>query len=316
LPAAADAPLQQVKKSRLGNCTMLQRHPNCLNLPANQYEACEAACACADAASDFFALARGLGNPLDIEAEWGERLAERLCLTLQRASGVIPKVAAELAATSVWQVRSFAGISDSSFHVVSVEICFRALNNARLSAGYRPIFPAVCWPSSDRSFLALHAYVPDALTTVLAERFEKIRGEWGSVRSDLNESFPAFQATSLKGLIKKEAAQCAWLTSNGRAPRAEETDPTDFRAACKFIDGVQYKNAKQIKSILRDHPEIRTRHPRPNRLEIYVPDWKRMERKRDLAAFDALDCGPEEVEIFLSGTRARQAEIHKSKTGQ
>jgi hypothetical protein len=290
--------------------------PSYLSLSADRAEACAAACACAEAAANFLALSRGLDNPFAIEAQWGAHQAEHLCSKLQRASGPVAKVAGQLAETSVGGVVPFAGIFESCYHVAALEICFRVLNNARLAAGYEPIFPALCRPDSDRTFLTLDSYHSDALDKAMAQGFDKIRSKWRSVRKDLTATFPRFQGAVLSGLIKKEAAQRERPTGSDHVPHGKEPDTAAMRPAKEFLDGKRFRTPKQLTKFLKDHPEIRTQHPRRNRLEIHSGDFMETLSRLGKPAFNALDASPEMVKSFLDEAEATQAEIRTRQSRQ
>ena len=74
------------------------------------------------------------------------------------------------------------------------------------------------------------------------------------------------------------------------------------------------KTAKACTVFLRKHPEIRTRHPSQNRLQIHAGDWQRYWADQDRKGFDALGQPAEEIDAIIQGQKARQAGTRKQKS--
>jgi hypothetical protein len=86
--------------------------------------------------------------------------------------------------------------------------------------------------------------------------------------------------------------------------RGEEDDP--YRPAKEFLGLDGADTYKALRATLKRHPQIRTRKPSPQRLEIHAGDWLAVTSAGDAAAFHALDASPERVEAFLAGARQRR----------
>jgi hypothetical protein len=67
--------------------------------------------------------------------------------------------------------------------------------------------------------------------------------------------------------------------------------------------------------MLADHPEIRTRKPTPQRLEIHSADWLRFQRSRPRRAVDPLDLPAATVDAMVASIQARKEAIRHEKTG-
>jgi hypothetical protein len=108
----------------------------------------------------------------------------------------------------------------------------------------------------------------------------------------------------------------AWADAAPEPPSEATGDCSAYSPAKDFLDADRFPTFKALRTFLTKHPEIRTRKPSPQRLEIHAGDWMRHFRGKDGAAFDALDTSPEAVEAFLAESKARREEILCRKAGK
>jgi hypothetical protein len=99
-----------------------------------------------------------------------------------------------------------------------------------------------------------------------------------------------------------------------RENRREGEDLSAYRSASEFLDAARHKDIAAIKRVLAKHPEIKTRKPSPQRLEIHAGDWLAYLKEEEMRSFTALDTNPEVVDAFLSEARRRQEIIRRDKT--
>ncbi len=136
-------------------------------------------------------------------------IAQRIWDALQRACGPLLEMEGRLAGCNLGAPTPFAGITRPSYHETAFEIAFGVLNNARIVAGYQPIFPRRHRPHGIPAFLEQCRDDPDVFSRVAAEGFTEIGTQWEAVRSDLKVNIIPFSANRLTGLIQKEAALVA-----------------------------------------------------------------------------------------------------------
>ena len=124
--------------------------------------------------------------------------------------------------------------------------------------------------------------------------------------------FPGDRAELLRGLD----AIVAWC----EAQTPEQPDETAWVAASILQRQTRKTlSAKQLRKLLSDHPEIRHRRPRPNRLEVHAGDWAKHWAGQDAMEFDALDRGehapitPEPSDEVAAGVLARFKEVQARK---
>jgi nucleoside phosphorylase len=151
------------------------------------------------------------GTPVDRAFEPADfaALAEQIWTMLRRASGPMRELGGQLARCNTGSMVTFCGIFEPSYHASAGELAFRVLNNARMDAGYPPIFPAEHHPEGRPSFFDHCRHHPDVFDVVASQGFEEIGKQWEAVRSNLKDTFTPFNAEILIGLIRKEAAQAA-----------------------------------------------------------------------------------------------------------
>ncbi len=189
---------------------------------SQEIEARDACCECARLTASFInlvhddaTLIRAMyerdGTPVNraIEPADFAALAERIWAMLRRACDPMRELADKLARCNVGAVVTFNNIFESSYHATGGELAFRVLNNARMVAGYPPIFPSVHHPEGYPPFFEHCRHHPEVFDMVSSQGFEEIGKRWDLVRTDLKETFTPYNAEILIGLIRKEAAQCA-----------------------------------------------------------------------------------------------------------
>jgi hypothetical protein len=110
-----------------------------------------------------------------------------------------------------------------------------------------------------------------------------------------------------------------WGDAGQGGPAAEATptaDATLWRPAAELYPG-RFTTFKAFRGWLARHPEIRTRKPSRQRLEIHAGDWLAFWATEDQKAFDALDATPEAIaaveEVERRKTEARAAKSRAKK---
>jgi hypothetical protein len=188
-------------------------------------EARDSCCECARLTASFIRLAQDDtslmrvryeqdGKPVDraLEPRDFAGHAERIWAELRRASGPMHELGDGLARCSV-PVPEYPLIGETSCHAFAGELAYRVLNNARIVAGYPPIFPPAHHPRGRPSFFEYCRQYPQVFDEVASQGFDGIGTQWESVREDLRSCFPEIDSAALIGLIRKEAAQAADLVS-------------------------------------------------------------------------------------------------------
>jgi hypothetical protein len=204
-------------------------HSTGLGLPTDVARACAAACECAEAAANLHLSARTRWDTVEKEAQWACNQARHLWEKLLAAAVAVEGLAPQLARRQPEPVE-VGGLYGDSYHAAAIEWAFRLLNNARIAAGYEPIFPRMGHPKGIPPFLHQWRQYPAVLEEVRLQGWDHIATRWEDVRQDLAECFIPFSGARLVSLIRKEAALFAGGV-NGEVPQLPRLSLQAFLAS-------------------------------------------------------------------------------------
>jgi hypothetical protein len=176
--------------------------------------------------------------------------AEQIWAELHRAA-VPHQGAAEALAHSDVPVPIYPTISAASCHAFACELAFRVLNNARIAAGYAPIFPPAHHPRGFPPFFEQCRLYPRVFDSVAAQGFIKIGEQWTVVQANLRECFPQFDDAALIGMIQKEAAQARGDSTLANADDAHH----NAKSKSKFGSTKGKRIDERMLATIRDNSE-------------------------------------------------------------
>jgi|SRR5262245_9252263 len=110
-----------------------------------------------------------------------------------------------------------------------------------------------------------------------------------------------------KPALERYAATCEWLAS--LLERAADSEDDSAWVPAKMLLAGRFDRFSAITRALRDNPQIRTRKPSPQRLEVHAGDWTRFLAQQSA---DALDFEASVVDSVLE-FQQRRAEIDREK---